>query len=328
MLNIRSLRNPDLYHGRIGKTFFEGWYFKLVDASRRQVFAFIPGVSFSPDPRHSHSFIQIVDGKKTLYWYEKYPVESFTAESRRFSTAIQGNQFSFRELRLNIQRPSVKIKGEVAFDNLLKWPDTFFNPGSMGFYNYILKMQCYSQVCALDFDLEGSLVINGEKMDFSGGRGYIEKNWGSAFPYSWVWIQCNHFQKERASVTCSLAHIPFLFTSFRGFLIGLYIGKDFYEFTTMNRSNVELIQKDSDVIMTIRNARHTLTLETCTEKEKFILLNGPKEGKMIPLVQENLQGTVRLELKENHSSKVVFVDEGTCAGIEYGGEQMMVLDES
>lgn len=327
MIHIKSLRNPDLYHGRMGKTYFEGWYFKLVDASRQQVFAFIPGVSFSADPKHSHGFVQIVDGKKALYWYEKFPVESFSADAGRFFVKIQGNDFSSQGLRLNIQRPSMELKGDISFTNLLKWPDTFFNPGSMGFYNYILKMQCYSQVCALDFDLEGFLEINGEKLDFSGGRGYIEKNWGSAFPYSWVWVQCNHFQKERASVTCSLAHIPFLFTSFRGFLIGLYIGKDFYEFTTMNRSRVELIQKGSDVIMTIRNAGHTLTLETWTEKEKFILLNGPKEGKMIPLVQENLQGTVRVELKENHSSNVVFADEGTCAGIEYGGEQMMILDE-
>ena len=327
MLNIKSLRNPDLYHGRMGKTYFEGWYFKLVDSSRRQAFAFIPGVSFASDPRYSHSFVQIVDGKNALYWYEQFPVQSFSAESDRFSTTIQGNQFSSQGLILNIQNPSIKAKGEIAFCNLLKWPDNFLNPGSMGFYNYILKMQCYSQVCAMDFDLEGVLEINGQKVDFSGGRGYIEKNWGSAFPYSWVWIQCNHFQKERASLSCSLAHIPFWVTSFRGFLIGLFVEERFYAFTTMNRSRVELIQKDNDVLMNIRNTKHTLSLETSTEKENFILLKGPREGQMVPLVQENLQGTVKLELKENRGGKVLFSDVGTCAGIEYGGEQMMILDD-
>lgn len=29
-------------------------------------------------------------------------------------------------------------------------------------------------------------------MDFSGGRGYIEKDWGQSFPAAWVWLQINY----------------------------------------------------------------------------------------------------------------------------------------
>ena len=28
-MNLKSLRNPDLYHGRLSKNYFEGWYFKV-----------------------------------------------------------------------------------------------------------------------------------------------------------------------------------------------------------------------------------------------------------------------------------------------------------
>jgi len=196
----------------------------------------------------------------------------------------------------------------------------------MGFYNYIPGMQCYSQVCALDMDLQGSLRVNGEEIDFSGGRGYVEKNWGRAFPYSWIWVQSNHFSKGRASLTCSLGHIPFLFSSFRGFLIGFFLEGTFYPFTTMNRSRCRIEQRGRDARIQVQNASHTLSMEIWSPSDKFILLHGPRKGLMVPLVQENLAGKVRVELKET-GGKALFSDEGKCAGIEYGGEQMLVLDQ-
>ncbi len=327
-MNIRSLRNPDLYHGRIGKTYFEGWYFKLVDADMRNSFALIPGVFFSADQLYSHAFIQIVDGMERTYRYERFRAASFTADRHIFSLAVEKNSFGREGLDLKMTGEDANLKGQISFLNHKRWPDSFINPGSMGFYNYILKMQCYSQVCSMDFDLKGKLEYNGRIIDFSGGRGYIEKNWGSAFPYSWVWVQCNNFSGKRASLSCSLAHIPLLFTSFRGFLIGLYVGDIFYEFSTINQSRVEVVQTGTDVALQVENKDHLLVIECKTESNNFIPLNGPRGGEMIPLVQENLQGNVYVELTEKSTGKILFADSGKCAGVEYGGEQMLVLDDA
>jgi hypothetical protein len=327
-MNIRSLRNPDLYHGRIGRNYFEGWYFKLVNRDKNRVFAFIPGVFFNRDFTHSHAFIQVVDGMKRKYSYESFPTEQFAADQKMFELTVGKSSFGGKGISLNLNGTGTTASGQVSFSNTLKWPDTLTNPGSMGFYNYILKMQCYSQVCSMDFELSGNLNIDGEELDFSGGRGYIEKNWGSAFPYSWVWIQCNHFEKGQASLSCSLAHIPFLFTSFRGFLAGLYVGERFYAFTTMNRSSSEVFQEGTDITLHLKNHHHSLTIECETREEDFILLNGPRENRMIPLVQENLQGLVNITLKERSGGKVIYSDNGSCAGVEYGGEQMLIIDKS
>jgi hypothetical protein len=48
---------------------------------------------------------------------------------------------------------------------------------------------------------------------------------------------------------------------------------------------------------------------------------------MVPLVQENLQGTVKLTLTDRHNN-LIYQGTSTSAGIEYGGEQMLVLDNS
>ncbi|MCK7537696.1 MAG: tocopherol cyclase family protein [Marinilabiliales bacterium] len=42
--------------------------------------------------------------------------------------------------------------------------------------------------------------------DFSGGRGYIEKDWGHSFPSAYVWMQSNHFQLARISPSRPLWH--------------------------------------------------------------------------------------------------------------------------
>ena len=179
----------------------------------------------------------------------------------------------------------------------------------------------------MDMDLEGYLNIDGKEIDFNQGKGYIEKNWGKAFPYSWIWIQSNSFSQDKTSLSCSLAHIPFSFFSFRGFLIGLYVDGTFYPFTTINRSQIQIQQSGSDVTIQTENRRYSLKMKTRTLSENFMLLNGPRDGKMIPLVQENLQGEVDVVLIDKKHNMTIFEDKGFCTGIEYGGKQMMVLDE-
>jgi tocopherol cyclase len=323
----KMLRNPDLYHGH-GKTsnFFEGWYFKVVDPTERHVFAFIPGIFMGKNPGESHSFVQLVSGSGAWARYMRYPVTDFSASRNEFEITVSGHSFSLAGIKLNVADTQTSVSGQLFFSNIMKWPDTLLNPGSMGFYNYLPKMQCYSQVCAMDMDLSGALTINGKMIDFSGGKGYIEKNWGSAFPYSWVWIQSNNFSATRASVSCSLGHVPMLFGSFRGFLIGLYVDHQFYSFTTMNRSQLSVQKSGADICVHTKNRYYSLTMETKTQPEQFILLDGPRDGKMVPVVQENLKGKVILTLTENSTKKIVFKDEGRSAGIEYGGEQMLVLD--
>jgi len=320
-------RNPDLFHGW-GKRrdFFEGWYFKLVEPRQEQVFAFIPGLSLARQVEDSHSFIQVVDGRRARLQYLRYPVDSFHSQRRIFAIEVGASSFSLDRLSLQIDGPQMDARGVVEFSNIKRWPDSLLNPGSMGFYNYLPRMQCYSQVCAMDMDLVGELEIDGQRIDFTGGRGYVEKNWGRAFPISWIWLQSNNFAERRASLSCSLGHIPFLAGSFRGFLVGLLVEDQFYEFTSINRTKARVERRGNDISIDLRNARHRLTIDAVTNPEQFVLLKGPRDGRMEPLVQENLLGQVRVRLTATDSGRLRFAGEGLCAGVEYGGEQMHVLD--
>lgn len=323
---LKAIINPNLYHGRGKKrNFFEGWYFKLVSKDLLHSIAIIPGIFKGSCDKESHSFIQFLYGDNLDYNYIKYNSNLFNSNPHNLYITIKDSNFSLNGININLDEPSLCACGNIKFNNIFKWPDTLLNPGSMGFYNYLGFMQCFSQVCAMSMDLVGTLTINGESLDFTDGKGYIEKNWGKSFPLSWNWIQCSSFKKINASLSCSVGHIPFLGSSFRGFLIGVGFNKQFYKFTTMNKSKLTIKQNLSDITLNVCNSNYALEVKTVTSKNMYMLLNGPRNNEMIPLVEETLNGIVYVKLSYE-SGDIIFEDEGRCAGIEYGGKQQLVID--
>lgn len=325
---LRSIRNPDLYHGHNKHgVFFEGWYFKVVDRTGTHRFAFIPGIYKGKDSKSSHSFLQVIDGSTPSYHYHTYPQEVFTAHKKEFRIAVGDNCFSGEGFSLQHDNGGQEIAGEIRLHNRVKWPDTWYRPGSMGYYNFLTFMQCYSQVCCLHADITGTLRINGRQIDFTGGTAYIEKNWGRDFPYGWVWIQANNFSSNTASISCSIGHIPFLSGSFRGHLIGLYANDRFYPFTTMGKSTLRIEKDGYTCHIFSENKTHTLQVTSFAGPDTFVLCCGPRDESMQPLVDESLSGSVDVVLTEKSTGMTVFADSSHSGGIEYGGNQSLILSE-
>lgn len=321
---MKTILNPNLYHGKNKKSnFFEGWYYKIVSNDKKTTLAFIPGISFSES---SHCFIQILQGEKRQFNYCKFPSSKFNYSNSPFYLDVDKNFFSLDKITLNIDQDNVNISGSITFKNLTPWKDSLINPGSMGFYNYLKFMECYSQVCALDGFTSGSLNINNSVIDFNGGKVYIEKNWGKSFPLEWLWIQSNCFKDNRATVTCSVGEIPFPIKSFRGFLIGVTIDDQFYKFTTINRSKLHLTLNNNDVTLIVTNKNLQLTLITHSSIDDFILCYGPINGKMSPFVNETLTAKVYMELLDKNTNKILYSGEGLNTGIEFGGKLMDTLE--
>lgn len=76
------LWNPVAYQGgRVTRRYFEGWYYKQVDATGHRALAVIPGISYSADGESKHSFVQIVpSGGETHYF--AFPAEEFGSDAR------------------------------------------------------------------------------------------------------------------------------------------------------------------------------------------------------------------------------------------------------
>jgi hypothetical protein len=324
--HVRAILNPDLYHGYNKKNnFFEGWYFKIVDRTGKHRFAFIPGIFKGENNSASHSFLQIIDGAAPDYNYLTFPTSDFWAHEKQFRISVARNHFSLEGFELDIEQEGQQIQGKIKLDNRLTWPDTWYRPGSMGYYNFFTFMQCYSQVCCMYADLTGMLTINGQQVDFTGGTAYIEKKWGRDFPHGWVWVQANNFAQSTASISCSVGHIPFLHTTFRGFLIGLSYADAFYSFTTINRSTLHISKNNDTCCMTAKNKIHRLQVTSSAAPSSFVQCKGPRDDTMQPLVDESISGTVEVVLTREGTGETIFADTSHSGGIEYGGNQNLVL---
>lgn len=322
---MNALYNPAMYHGH-GKTqnFFEGWYYKFISADEQNVWAIIPGVFLGQGGRDSHAFIQTLNGRTGQSHYHRFPLEAFRAGRDEFDVQIERNHFRAECFSLNLERPEQKLTGKLNFHNPLPWPVTTFSPGIMGWYSFVPFMECYHGVVSLNHPVSGVLNIDSQRVDFDNGRGYIEKDWGQAFPRAWVWMQTNHFAQPGTCLSASVARIPWLGAAFRGFIVGFWHNGHLHRFATYNNAQILNLQiTDSQVIWAMHNATHRL--ELVAQRAEGGLLHAPMRTAMQARVLESLTASVRVRLTERRSAQVLFDDVGHHAGLEVGGEVKLIL---
>ena len=244
-------------HGRT-RNYFEGWYFKIVVPDQGLAYAFIPGVSYGADGG-GHAFLQVLNGTAATSAYHEYPTEAFVAARDRLHLRLGPHEFATDRLRVDLPRLGVDLR----FDGLHPWRKRWYAPGIMGPFGFVPRMQCYHGLVSYHHRLRGTVTVDGVAHDAAGGVGYTEKDWGSGFPRAWVWCQSNHLSgtDQPASLMASVAHIPWLGTSFTGFLATFLLEGKTYLFTTWARAQVRCkFGEQGEVDMTFTKGKYRLQI--------------------------------------------------------------------
>jgi len=312
---IWAIFHPEQFQGWTRRrNYFEGWYFKMVNEAGNKAFAFIPGIAIKSS-REKHAFIQILDGKKRTAHYHKFEAETFKPNSDRFEIIIGDNHFS--ELGLHLNLPG--LKANLQFSGNVPWPNRWYSPGIMGPYTFLPFMECYHGIVSMDHAIAGQIEVDGEVLDFSRGRGYIEKDWGQSFPSAYIWLQTNHFSQPGISLKVSVAKIPYLGYSFVGFIAGIWLGDRLIQFTTYNQSTLRKSLIDTgkvEIIMENKNFR----LEILARREAATALASPILGLMDGRIEESMNAQIEVNLVNRKLGKSIFNDVGRNAGLEVAGK--------
>lgn len=312
---LRLIWHPEWYHNPKNGPYFEGWYYKHVDKHGKHSFIAIPGVFIEKDQKKSYAFIQIFRKDQTPYFIQ-YPIEEFSTTFHPFSVNISGNHFTLDSLSLNITTDTLSINGTVTYHNCKPWPVTLLSPGAMGWYAFVPTMECNHAVISMDHAISGTIRYNGEIMDFTGGRGYMEKDWGKSFPNAYIWFQTNHFSIPEVSIFGSIATIPWKRSQFTGFLIAILHKDRLYTFTTYNKAHCKLSVTDS--LVSISCIKNNLSASITIQRTHGKPLPAPYHGSMQSKIYESLDAHIYCTLKEGDN--VILQDTGYHAGFEIVGD--------
>jgi tocopherol cyclase len=317
--HYKHILNPIPFKGH-GKQppYFEGWYIKVVDTQEHHRFALIPGVFIAK--QDSHAFVQVLDGLTGRASYHRYELSEFHTSADTFDVRVGPNHFTYEHAQLNIADADRPVCGELRFNQLTPWPVSWASPGHMGPFAWLPFMEGYHDVVSLNHRVDGVLEIGGQVLTFDGGRGYMEKDRGQAFPLAYVWQQSNHFDTLGTSLVASLALTQGAGIAFRGFIVGLWHEARLYRFATYTGAQITHLRiDDSHVYWGVQDRTHRL--EVVAERAEGTLLHAPIRTEMHKRVDETMRATLDIALyRINNERTLIYKGRGRNAGLEVHGD--------
>lgn len=272
------------FHGyQKQRSFFEGWYFK--HQSPEGVLALIPAYHIDRQGKPSAS-LQIITN--TQSWIITCPAEQFRAATSMFYVNFDTSTFSDQGIHLDIATKEVTLTGRLTYG-----PFTPPAYDMMGPFCAVPFMQCRHGVVSLSHRLSGHLILNRKKLDFDGGLGYIEKDWGRSFPSRYVWTQCTWTDRKTKSPCClmlSVADIPFGITHFTGCIGSILFRQK--EYRLASYKGVKVLECTSREILVSQGG---LMLHVNLIKDQPLSLAAPSMGSMNRTIKESAACQVRCQ---------------------------------
>ncbi|MDE6743905.1 MAG: tocopherol cyclase family protein [Lachnospiraceae bacterium] len=223
--------------------FFQGYYFKHQKGA--ETLCVITGWS------DSNRFIQII-----------------TQNGSWQTSLTKGNHFSKQGIILDIHTPELSLTGRISYHDLSPIRYDIMGPFQ------ILPMECRHGIISMNHRLKGRVILNGKSIDFTGGKGYIEKDSGCSFPSSYAWVQANDF-REDCSIMAAVAEIPVCGLTFRGCISVIHYKNREYRFATY--LEVQILSCTKETII-LKQGSYQLHIRIGVKNGHY--LSAPKKGKM------------------------------------------------
>jgi hypothetical protein len=315
---IPVLWRPEAYQGSRRKhRYFEGWYSKVVSEDLSEAWSFIFGIARAAPGGIDSSFMQIIEGRTARTWWFETEAADFEASAHRFFVRVGDSTLSHEGMTLNVGTGSDRLLGQIRFLCPQPTPSRLFSPGIMGWYGLLPFMECKHGLVSLDHGLEGGFEIGGRRVELDGGRGYIEKDWGSSMPSNWIWTQSNNFGRAGDSLMFSIATVPWLGSCFPGFIcVGRLGGRSLLEATYTGARVLRLEVDDGQIRVIMERKRERV--ELVMSRTRGGILRAPSYGSFTRRIAESVDAT--LSVRWSLGADVLYEGSARKAGLEIVGQ--------
>ena len=280
-----------------GEPYFEGWYCKCRSCDGRSL-ALIPAYHKTAAGTVSASLQVITEGRS---WWIPISPDQFEVSQTPWRVRVGNSVLSLAGLSLDLQEEDLNLQGTLRFG-----PISPLQSPIMGPFRFLPRMECSHSVLSMSHPLTGTLSLNGEKIRFTGGSGYLESDRGHSFPQSYLWTQCSW---SGCSLMLALASIPLLGFSFTGCICAILLhGR---ELRLATYKGVQIKQWTPEKVE-LRQGKLRLCVELLHCEP--LPLRAPVSGNMNRIVRESLRSSVRCRLWENGT--LLFDQINSSAGFE------------
>lgn len=183
-------------------------------------------------------------------------------------------------------------------------------------------MQCNHGVLSLWHSVSGEVCCNEETLIFHDADGYIEKDWGEAFPENWIWMQCG---SDSEALMCTVASIPMKAIRFTGLIAVLCTRERQYRFATYNGGHVlGFIKRDDS--LTVELARGNYRLCVIARNTRFGTLKAPTKEGMNREIQESVNCVYDVSLC--HGTQTIYSGQFDNGGLEMLAPNLLLKNKA
>ncbi len=262
---------------KLTNSYFQGWYFK--NQSAMDIISFIPAYH-----RNEHGMpqasIQVIMPKKAHQIF--YPFDEFRTSKDKLAIRVGENLFTSQGIRLNILTEKLTITGKLNYYEL-----TPPKHDMMGLFRYLPWMPCQHNIYSLVHGIEGELKVNGKRIAFKHGQGYIEGDQGNSFPRDYLWTQCCWKDGDYNSLMLSVADLQLGPISFTGCMGVVYYKRREYRFATYLGVKIKRMSPDK---IWVQQGKYELQVRILDQEENILL--APVKGSMVRRVYESVNSKI------------------------------------
>lgn len=294
--------------------YFYGWYYRC--QGTEGTVAVIPSVSLSEEK--ASCSVQIITQKESLY--QEFPISQFRINRKKGVMQIGKSLFSRGGIRLDFvtdplmeKQNSGQHHEENAGEKIRVRGCLRFGPFSkprydiMGPFALLSAMECRHAVYSMRHTVNGELKLNGDRIRFCNGAGYMEGDSGVSFPDRYIWTQ--HFLPE-GSVMLAAASVPLAGIRFTGTVAFFLINGREYRFATYLGARVNRMNSRELLI-----CQGPYRLRVRFSGLEGNMLKAPDGGRMIRQVREDVSCGVEYTLLRGN--RVLFRTKTGRAAAEY-----------
>ena len=181
--------------------YFEGWQFRH-QAPGGETLSLFPMLRID---RAGGTTASVRVESREGTWNISCPGESFQASEGLFQVWVKGSLFNRKGLWLDLRTGGMTLCGELRYG-----PFTPLKYDLMGPLGALPVFPVRRGVISMGHRLEGVLLLNGRRIDFTGGTGFIETVRGTDRPSTSLWSQSIWREERSNSILVSVERVSTL----------------------------------------------------------------------------------------------------------------------